>query len=241
MDKSEPYNNLDKYNRESPNYVNSPELKPGKEHFFAWDKEYSHLKWGGPASIRNLQSYLPLGSKVLDAGSGNGRYLGELSRYYNVVGVDVSLTALRTSRAQLAKSLRFAEHIEASIHKLPFKAQVFDGVICYGVLQHLFKEEREFAVREFQRILKNDGFLFFEAFGTEDMRCGGEPAIPFETNTYLRQNGIIYHYFTKEEINTLLHDFQQFNVLELKDIIKEKIFKGETYKRHTIKGIFQKP
>lgn len=210
-----------------------------KEHFLAWDKEYSHLKWGGPASVRGTQAYLLPESRVLDAGSGNGRYLGELARYYcNAVGADISLIALKSSRALIARSGRFAEHLGAGIHELPFKAQSFDGILCYGVLQHLFTDERESAVKEFMRVLRKGGFVFFEAFGCEDMRCGGESSSPLEERTFVRQNGIIYHYFTKEEIRTLFKDFE---ILELENVIKEKTFKGEVHKRHMVKGIFRKP
>lgn len=208
-----------------------------KTHFLAWDKEYSHIKWGGPASIRSLQAYLAPGLRILDAGSGNGRYLGELSKHYDVIGVDVSLTALYSSRAQLARSHRFAEHVGASVHTLPFKSGSFDGTICYGVLQHLFKGEREAAVREFSRLLNSGGFIFFEAFGCEDMRCGGEPSNPFEEKTFSRQNGIIYHYFTEEEVKEL---FCGFKTLELENIIKEKTFRGKSYLRHMVRGVFRK-
>lgn len=209
-----------------------------KEHFFAWDKEYSHLRWGGPASIRNLQTHLRPGSWILDAGSGNGRYLGELAKYYTAAGIDISLTALCSSRAQLTRSGRFAEHIRASVDELPFKARSFDGILCYGVLQHLFKEEREVAVMEFRRVLREGGFVFFEAFGSEDMRCGGSFSTPFEKNTFSRQNGLIYHYFAKEEISVL---FNEFETIELENVIKEKTFRGETYKRHMVRGVFRKP
>lgn len=208
-----------------------------KEHFLAWDKEYTHLKWGGPASIRSLQVYLVPEARVLDAGSGNGRYLGELSRHYTAVGADISLTALGSSRSQLARSGRFSEHLGASVHALPFKSGSFDGILCYGVLQHLFKEERETAVREFFRLLCCGGFIFFEAFGCEDMRCGGEPSSPFEEKTFARQNGIIYHYFTEEEVKEL---FCGFEVLELENVIKEKTFRGESYQRHMVRGVFRK-
>ncbi len=211
---------------------------PVKNHFLAWDREYAHLKWGGPAPIRDVQAHLLPGSRVLDAGSGNGRYLGELARRYNAIGIDISLTALNGSRTQLARSGRFAEHLGASISDLPFKARTFDGILCYGVLQHLFKEERESAVREFRHILRKCGLVFFEAFGCEDMRCGGEPSIPFEERTFARQNGIIYHYFTREEVRAL---FKEFEVIRLEDTIKEKTFRGETYKRHLVRGIFRKP
>lgn len=208
-----------------------------KNHFLAWDKEYTHLKWGGPAPIQDIQTRLPPGSRILDAGSGNGRYLGELARHYNTIGIDISLTALNGSRAQLARSGKFAEHLGASILDLPFKTRIFDGILCYGVLQHLFKAEREFAVTELSHILKEGGFFFFEAFGYKDMRCGGETSIPFEERTFARQNGIIYHYFTKEEVRALFKDLE---IIELEDAVKEKTFRGTVYRRHLIKGIFRK-
>lgn len=208
-----------------------------KEHFLAWDKEYLHLKWGGPASIRNLHAFLSPGARVLDAGSGNGRYLGELSRNFIAVGIDVSLTALYSSRLQLERNERFAEHIGASVHDLPFNSGSFEGIICYGVLQHLFNEERRAAVREFFRILCPGGFVFFEGFGCEDMRCGGEPSIPFEEKTFSRQNGIIYHYFTEKEVREL---FYWFETIELENLIKDKTFRGKSYQRHMIRGVFRK-
>ena len=227
-----------------------PESKsPAKGHFLAWDKEYAHLKWGGPAPVRDVLARIPAGARVLDAGSGGGRYLGELAGHYAAVGVDVSLTALTKSREQLSRSGKIAGHTGASVHLLPFKKASFDGILCYGVLQHLFREEREDAVREFWRVLVDGGIVFFEAFGTEDMRCGGEPAKNVEgnseeyseespeENTFLRQNGIIYHYFTKEELVLL---FEGFEVLELEDVKKEKVFRGEIYRRHMVRAIFRK-
>lgn len=218
--------------------LKSSQAGPAKAHFLAWDREYAHLKWGGPAPVRDIQAYLLPESRVLDAGSGNGRYLGELAKLYNTTGIDISLTALKGSRVQLSRSRRFAEHLGGSISDLPFKARAFDGVLCYGVLQHLFKEERESAVTEFGRILRKGGFVFFEAFGCEDMRCGGETSALFEEMTFARQNGIIYHYFAKEEVRAV---FRGFEVIRLEDVMKEKTFRGEPYKRHLIRGIFRKP
>jgi len=215
----------------------SSQTNPKKEHFLVWDKEYSHIRWGGPASIRSLQAYLLPESTVLDAGSGNGRYLGELAKYYITIGVDISQVALCCSRAQLARSGRFAEHLKASINALPFKSQSFDGILCYGVLQHLFWEERIATVTEYKRVLQKGGYVFFEAFGSEDMRCGEKASAHLEECTFIRQNGIIYHYFTTEEVRAL---FSGFETIELEDVIKEKTFRNETFKRHMIKGIFRK-
>jgi SAM-dependent methyltransferase len=212
-------------------------MNTSKRHFLAWDKEYSHLKWGGPASLKDIKTHLPPYSRVLDAGSGNGRYLGELSKHYSTVGVDISLVALKNFKVQLARGSRFVEQLGTSIHALPFKALTFDGILCYGVLQHLFNEEREAAVGEFERVLRKGGFVFFGAFGCEDMRNRGNPSNPPEENTFIRQNGIIYHYFAKEEVRIL---FREFEVLELENVIKEKTFRGKACKRHMIRGIFGK-
>lgn len=212
-------------------------MNASKKHLLAWDREYSHLKWGGAVSLKDIKERLLPQSRVLDAGSGNGRYLGGLSRHYSAVGVDVSLTVLKNFKVQSEKNGRFFDQLGASIHALPFKASVFDGILCYGVLQHLFKEEREAAIGEFKRVLCKDGFVFFEAFGCKDMRNAGNASISPEENTFLRQSGIIYHYFTKEEVETL---FRGFEVIKLEDIIKEKTFRGKVYKRHMIRGVFQK-
>ncbi|MDD4496598.1 MAG: class I SAM-dependent methyltransferase, partial [Methanosarcinaceae archaeon] len=177
---------------------------------------------------------------LLDAGSGNGRYLKELAKYYRVVGADVSFTALQSSRNRLAKSGFLAEHAVASLHTLPFRPGSFEGVLCYGVLQHLFQSERMAAVLEFKRVLRKGGLVFFEVFGSEDMRFGGKAAGPEgeppEENTFLRQSGIIYHYFTEKEILSL---FEGFEVLDLQEVKREKKFRGEVYIRQQFRGVFR--
>jgi len=203
-------------------------------HFTAWEDEYSHVKWGGAAPIDAIRSQIPEKGRVLDAGSGNGRHLLPLSNFYNCVGIDVSTKALTASREYLAKRDREAHHSTASITDLPFRDNSFDAIVCFGVLQHLLKKERETAVCEFERVLKPGGMIFLEVFGIKDMRYGGEE---IEEHTFVRQSGIIYHYFTKEELQAL---FSEFVTNTIDDVITKKIFKGESYTRHMVNGIIQK-
>jgi ubiquinone/menaquinone biosynthesis C-methylase UbiE len=199
-------------------------------HLLAWDEEYRHVRWGGPRPISAVEGSIPPGSRVLDAGCGNGRYLLPLSRKYDVVGTDVSLNALLEARSYLDRNGRCAELIVSTITNLPFSDHSFDAVLCYGVLQHLFESERILAVEEFKRLLKPSGILFIEVFGTEDMRFGGQEV---ESNTFMRKGGVIYHYFTEKELFSLLGGFAQ---VDLKNIITEKTFRGERHTRHHIKG-----
>lgn len=208
---------------------------PGdKPHFLAWEQEYSHVKWGGPRSIEDIRERLPAGSRVLDAGCGNGRHLLPLSSIYFTVGIDVSFTALESARSYLEKSGRYCECAISSITHIPFTKESFDAIVCFGVLQHLLERERADAVREFERVLRPGGLVFFEAFGIDDMRYGGEPV---EQDTFMRKNGIVYHYFTKEELVSL---FEGFRKIDLRDMKKQKRFRGESYTRHMIRTVFQK-
>ncbi|HJH29097.1 MAG TPA: class I SAM-dependent methyltransferase [Methanosarcinaceae archaeon] len=202
-----------------------------KSQVSAWEQEYTHVTWGGPRSIQAVRDYLPQGICVLDAGCGTGRHLLPLSRMYRTVGIDISKTALVASRTYLEKSGQHSEHLVSSVKSLPFDNNSFDGIVCYGVLQHLFADDRREAVNEFKRVLSPGGFLFFEAFGVSDMRYGGTE---IETHTFLRKSGLIYHYFTIEEVESLLENFE---IIKLEDVRSEKIFRGKSYPRHMVKGI----
>lgn len=202
-----------------------------KEHIFAWEKEYRHLQWGCAGSISHITERLLKGSRILDAGCGCGRHLFPLSSNYSTTGIDISFAALTKARGYLKKQGRKADYATASLTHLPFKKGNFDAVICLGVLQHLTEPGRKAAVSEIKRVLKHQGLVFFEVFGSQDMRFGGEE---IEERTFVRQHGILYHYFTSEEIRAL---FNEFEFLELKDNIIEKNYKGKKQVRHMISAV----
>ncbi|MDY0266589.1 MAG: methyltransferase domain-containing protein [Methanimicrococcus sp.] len=159
-----------------------------KKNVGAWDLEYAHLKWGGIAEWTWAENHLKTGDLILDAGSGEGRYLRHFCLNYNCVGIDISKNALIRSmeiideRAEKESNsnLKFTDlnpsdsnipdsntsgsntsgsntsgsnisslnasdspiskpdHIVSNVAELPFSDESFDGVLCLGVLQHLF-------------------------------------------------------------------------------------------------------
>ncbi|MDR0768028.1 MAG: class I SAM-dependent methyltransferase [Methanosarcinales archaeon] len=221
----------------------------------AWNTEYEHLKWGGLTETSWIQNRLKKDSFLLDAGSGEGRYLREFCFKFPCIGIDISKNALSRSAESITviaekkaitgkagSGFSFPEHILSSTAELPFSDHVFDGILCLGVLQHLISKDREKAAAEFHRVLKSGGLVFFEAFGEEDMRCLGEPAVlengKTEPRTFERQNGIIYHYFEENEVKELFEE-NGFQTIELKSIQKEKKYNGEIYIRHHYRAIFE--
>jgi SAM-dependent methyltransferase len=182
-----------------------------------------------------LEGLISCSSLILDLGCGNGRFLLPLSRKYNAIGTDVSPTAVQRAREYLIKSNveidKRAECLASSIISLPFSENSFDSILCLGVLQHLLEDERKLAISEIKRVMKSGAIFVLEVFGTEDMRYGGESV---EKDTFIRKNGIIYHYFTRDELVSLLDGF---DILEMKDLVSEKKFHGEPHRRHQIKVI----
>lgn len=202
------------------------------EHIKAWNRESKSWK-GGHYSLEPLDSCCKKG-RLLDAGCGCGKYALPLRmRGFDVVAIDVSLDALKIGGGRGVHRNLDIKLLAANVYQMPFSDSSFDVIWCYGVLQHLLLKERELALLEFWRILKDGGLLFIEVFGDEDMRYGGYEV---EHNTFSRKNGIIYHYFNKNELVELLKKFS----CKIADSRKEKRFDGKCYTRHMISAVAKK-
>jgi ubiquinone/menaquinone biosynthesis C-methylase UbiE len=199
-----------------------------KAHFDAWDTEHKHVRWTEARDIPQIKSRLSQRSKILDVGCGKGRYCLPLANSHDMHGMDVSLTALRILKKKAATRELMLSLLHSSATHIPFKGNSFDAVLCTGVLQHLLEHERFETADEIRRILKPGGLLFAEVFGREDFRYGGTKAEP---HTFARKNGILYHYFSKKELEEL---FPGFEFIEFKEEKLDKNFRGKKYSRHSI-------
>lgn len=94
---------------------------------------------------------LPEGARILDAGCGSGRVLDELARFGDVVGVDLSSTAVAVAWA------RGHSVAKARVEELPFADSTFDLVTCLDVIEHTPDDLR--ALRELVRVTRPGGHL----------------------------------------------------------------------------------
>ena len=127
-------------------------------------KEKDLYKKAGYNSVRSLKLRLnpvseildemDANSFVLDAGCGVGLFLNLLKEkgFGNVIGIDISLNAIKESRKLCKYDL-----IVGSITELPFKANVFDVILNIEVLMHIMDIQKVFS--EFGRVLKCGGSL----------------------------------------------------------------------------------
>lgn len=99
---------------------------------------------------RHLRSQ---GKYLLDAGSGPiqyPEYLTYSAGYQHRVCVDISIVALKEARKRVGDHGLF---VVADVANLPFKADVFDGLVSLHTLHHLPLEDKPKAYAELYRVL----------------------------------------------------------------------------------------
>lgn len=98
---------------------------------------------------------------VLDAGCGWGRYLKRLQtqniKNLEMVGVDLDSVSLHYGKT-INKQANF---LKSDIETLPFRGQIFDLILCNGVIHEIETSQgREKLTREFAHVLKPQGRLY---------------------------------------------------------------------------------
>jgi SAM-dependent methyltransferase len=124
-----------------------------------YEKFYQHEDFFNPA--RDIYNALRIQiisdlirnekGSLLIVGCGSGKDLAMASPHHNVFAFDLSFCAVRKI------SHRHARLMVADALHLPFPNGYFSMVVCSEVLEHIFDIKQ--AVREFHRVLKNNGVL----------------------------------------------------------------------------------
>ena len=177
----------------------------------AWDSFYSGNRrpWRGVSDIGDLP--FPPGGRVLEVGCGNGKTAVALAkRGYRVTGMDFSQKAIDICRELILD----ADFVCASVLNIPFENGSFDGISAFHVLEHLTDDELSKAAKELYRVMKTGGYLLVKSFAEGDMRAGKGIA---NDDNVIRGNGILYHYFTEQELLDKLSVFQCVSIRTVED------------------------
>ena len=126
-------------------------------------------------AVRTFLCSLPPHALVLDAGCGNGKYVGPaLGAGHAVIGCDVATALLRdcTAKTQtqaLVHGALFRADV-ASAALLPLRPCAFDAVLCVSVLHHISSPQRRASVLHgIARALKPGGRAIITAWATDQM------------------------------------------------------------------------
>lgn len=109
--------------------------------------------------LEKIKSYVQSSDGiVLEAGCGAGQLLQKLEfEGYPVVGMDFSLSMIKTARSRLQQLKKCIGLVVGDIDYLPFKTAVFSSVISVGVLQYLSDNKRN--VNELCRVAIENGIV----------------------------------------------------------------------------------
>lgn len=176
----------------------------------AWEREYlakGRLYGGAP---RELPSLLP-GSRVLEAGCGDGKTLAAMVPLgWKIIALDFSRSALDLSRNN--PHLGALDYILADAAALPFRDRIFDAVFLNHIAGHVPEPVRAMIAAESFRVLQRGGRLFFRGFSVDDFRAGTGIAIGHSTR--VKGDGILTHYFTRDEVIHLFSSLSPISVSE---------------------------
>lgn len=98
-------------------------------------------------------------STILDVGAASGWFLHELKKKFDnadCTGIDVYGKAIDYGK----KKYKDIKLLRADAHKLPFKDESFEVIVCCEVLEHV--ENSEAVIREMKRVLKKNGSIIVE-------------------------------------------------------------------------------
>jgi ubiquinone/menaquinone biosynthesis C-methylase UbiE/uncharacterized protein YbaR (Trm112 family) len=113
--------------------------------------------------IGNLASYpipeIPVpekrGGLFLDIGCGWGRWMvAAADKGYTPIGVDIRLESAQATQEVLRAHGVKGHVVLADLQRLPFRADLFDTVWSFSVIQHAHREKAKSCATEIQRVLK---------------------------------------------------------------------------------------
>ncbi|KAL5844162.1 hypothetical protein ACOSQ4_010120 [Xanthoceras sorbifolium] len=141
----------------------TPELEKKYVHhvYDAIAPHFSSTRFAKWPKVATFLNSLPSGSLVLDAGCGNGKYLG-LNPDCFFVGCDISAPLIKICAD------RGQEVFVADAVNLPYRTGFGDAAISIAVLHHLSTENRrKKAIEELVRVVKKGGLVLITVWAVE--------------------------------------------------------------------------
>lgn len=150
--------------------------------------------------LEKFAKLLPNLGEVLDAGSGVGRPVSQflVDKGFKVTGIDISSKMVDLARENVPKGT----FLQKNILDLDFTDSSFDGIICVYTLWHIPRANHDAIIKNFQRMLKDNGILVLNTGVHESEGMSqffGEPMLwstndPRKTLTFVRNAGfeIVY-------------------------------------------------
>jgi len=154
--------------------------------------------------------------KVLDLGCGSGRHLIFLTKHgFDVYGIDMAKSGIKIAKDWLKEEgLKANLRIGDIYKKLPYKNNFFDAIVSIQVLHHEKIGKIRKLIKEMERILKTNGFIFITVLNFDYVPKEHRKQIAPRTLILLKGDdvGALHYNFNK---SILRKEFRNFKILDL--------------------------
>ena len=201
------------------------DYKTQKEYFERAYRTGSDIWTHTPYDLKgkDLTPYLPPDAMILDLGSGRGRFPFELVNLgFRVIGLEYVKEIVDKNNEEIkinkiSDKIRF---IEGDVLDVPFADNSFDGVVDFGLLQHLDRSDWLTYMQESLRVLKSGGYFLLVLLSKEtEQYLTWNPKK--DLNGDFENEGVLYHFFTLDELIKLFGDNATLEHQKI-DYIKDK-------------------
>lgn len=130
-------------------------LQNGAGQIWGWETPAGKIRW--KRRVKMLTDHITKKMEVLEVGCGTGYFTKSIAGTgAKITAIDISPDLIQSAK-KAVKSPRVTFLIE-NAYKMKFKKESFDSIVGSSVLHHL---ELDDALREFYRVLRKGGTLFF--------------------------------------------------------------------------------
>lgn len=143
--------------------------------------------------------------KILEAGVGTGRFATWLAKNdHDVTGVDISIGMLGKAKIKANMVGIVVNLIQADLHFLPFRENVFDACICINVVDHISNFGA--FVREVGHVEKPKGIFVFNVSNMKSPYLPVALMINLKNRAFFRGGRINSRWVTIDEISNSLRE-----------------------------------
>jgi SAM-dependent methyltransferase len=152
--------------------------------------------------------------RILELGCGQGRdTIFFASKGFDVHAIDASKVAMKNINQKIGqKNISLELRQFEARETLPYDSSYFDAVYSHMFYNMRFTdEELDFLFKESNRVLKNNGLLYFSVRSDKDVLYNKGKKI--DNNIY-EINGFQIRFFTKRQIQSFLENYFEINNIE---------------------------